>query len=358
MTRGMEMIRLLWVALLLAVSVGASAQPTCIVVKAGDADDFLKAVDAANRQNESKDAPRFYILVPDGIYDLGKRVLTTVTGHNVSIVGQSMERTVIVNAPESKDEGISKTATLRNRGTGLHLQDLTLQNALKYYESGFAGRAVCLQDKGTRTICKRVRMLSYQDTYYSDNDGAFYFEDSEIHGTVDFICGAGDVFFNRCTIVTEKRSADGKGVCVIAAPRTAGTQWGYIFESCRVKNVESAFRWARAWKDTPHCIWLRTTLETPEKLVASRFDERGMGTCRADFCEYMTMDGEGRDITPHSNVLTFTLKDESHTQETVLTRQQAKRYQLKRVFPEWRPEKALRKLQKEADRLWNEHHQK
>ena len=73
-------------------------------------------------------------------------------------------------------------------------------------------------------------MLSHQDTYYSDNeDCQFYFQDSEIHGTVDFICGAGDIWFERCKIVTEKRNLDGSGRNVIAAPRTSNTPWGYIF---------------------------------------------------------------------------------------------------------------------------------
>lgn len=339
-------------ALLLLVAMTTAAAKR-VVVKAGDAEGFLKAIETANQTNQSPDAERFYILLSDGTYDLGKRVLTTVTGHNVSIVGQSMTGTVVVNAPDIKDEGISKTATLRNMATGLHLQDLTLKNALKYYESGFAGRAVCLQDKGTRTICKRVRMLSYQDTYYSDNEEAqYYFDESEIHGTVDFICGAGDIVFNRCTFVTEKRSADGKGRCVIAAPRTSKTPWGYVFDHCTVRNIESPFQFARAWKATPHCIWLYTTLETHEKLDQNRFDPRGMGTCEADFAEYMTMDSQGHDLTPQTHVMTFTLKEVTHTQETVLTKQQAKRYSIKKIFPDWRPEKMLKKLEKEAAQQW------
>jgi pectin methylesterase-like acyl-CoA thioesterase len=70
-----------------------------------------------------------------------------------------------VNAPKVEDEGIGKTATLLNRGWNTYEQDLTLKNDLDYYHSGPAGRAVCWQDKGNRVIFKRVRMLSYQDTY-------------------------------------------------------------------------------------------------------------------------------------------------------------------------------------------------
>ena len=324
-----------------------------INVKAGDAESLLSAIEQANKQNaDSAKAKWTFIMIPDGVYDLGDRVLTTITGNRVALIGESMTGTIIMNKPAVEDEGIGKTATLRNMGCDTYLQDLTLKNALDYYATQSAGRAVCLQDKGTRTICKRVCMLSYQDTYYSDNlTGQMYMEDCEIHGTVDFICGPADVYFNRCAIVTEPRNLDGSGNNVIAAPRTKGTSWGYIFESCTVFNIKSPFVYARGWQATPHCIWLNTTLKTPEKLKTSRFDPNGMRTVQSDFKEYHTMDADGNDITPKSNVITFTLDDQKNTVETILTSEEAQKYQLKNIFPKWRPEKVLGKMAKKIEKL-------
>ena len=326
-----------WVASLVA------AQPKAIFVKAGNAQSFLDAIEQANQLNQdSAHAGRLLIFVPNGTYDLGDRVLTTLTGHNVAIIGESMNGTIIVNKPAVENEGIGKTATLRLMTSDTYLQDLTLKNALEYYKSGAAGRAVCLHDKGTRTICKRVRLLSYQDTYYSDNLRAqAYFEDSEIHGTIDFICGAGDVYFNRCNIVTEKRTPNGNGCNVIAAPRTADTPWGYVFESCTVYNRMSSFHYARGWHTHPRCAWLNTRLMSPEKLEPTRFAPKGMRTVDSEFYEYHTTDACGRDITPASNVVTFTLKDEHRSLETILTPKASRRYQLKKIFPDWRPEKKV-----------------
>jgi pectin methylesterase-like acyl-CoA thioesterase len=263
-----------------------------------------------------------------------------------------MEGTVIVNAPDVEDEGISKTATLLNQGRETYVQDLTLKNALDYYHSGAAGRAVCWQDKGDRTMMKRVRMLSYQDTYYSNNEqGRSYFEAAEIHGTIDFICGAGDVFFNHCLLVTEKRRTEGGGRDIIAAPRTSKTAWGYVFSHCTIRNDDSEFLYARGWREHPRCVWLYTTLETPEMLQPTRFEPKGMRTIQNDFYEYGTTDGEGRDITPRSNVVTFTLNGESHAVETILTEQQAAKYTLKNVFPDWQPQKNVRQLEKQGGRL-------
>jgi hypothetical protein len=338
---------------LLAVLTGFAQQ--VIVVKKGDAQSLLDAVAQANKTNADKNAQRLYILIPDGFYDLGEKVLTRITGHNIALIGQSMTGTVIQNCPDIKNEGISKTAVFQNRGTGNYLQDMTLKNALDFYAAGAAGRAVTLHDKGTQTVCNRVCLLSHQDTYYSDNDlGQFYFQDSEIHGTVDFICGDGDVWFERCRIVTEKRSADGSGRNVIAAPKTSKTPWGYIFNRCTVQNIVSDFEYARGWNGTPHCIWLYTTLLSPEKLQPTRFDWRGMRTVQNDFKEYGTTDAQGRDITPKTNVVTFEIKDEKNTVETILTRDESKQYQVKKVFTSWAPQKVIRQVEKQAKKLWKQ----
>ena len=324
------------------------------VVKKGDANDLLDVIDQVNRLNASQQAERTFILIPDGYYDLKEKTLTRILGNNVALVGQSMEGTIIRNAPDVKIEGISRTAIFQNRGTNNYFQDLTLRNDLDYYAAGEDGRAVCLQDKGTRTICNRVRMLSYQDTYYSDNELCqHYFQDSEIHGTIDFICGAGDVWFEHCLIVTEKRSPDGSGRDIIAAPRTSDTPWGYIFNHCTIKNDVSSYHLGRAWHTNPCCVWLYTTLLTPEKLLPERFDPQGMKISRCFFREYGTMDSQGHDITPKSNVVTFTLRDNTqpYVSETIMTREEAKRYTLKRIFADWEPDKELRKWEGQAKKL-------
>ena len=350
---GMKRLFVVFTCVLMAL--GCLAQRVILVEK-GSTQSLLDAISQANELNADKDAKPLYILIPDGFYDLGERVLTRITGHHIALIGQSMSGTVIQNKPDVKNEGLSKTAVIQNRGSENYFQDLTLKNALDYYAAGAAGRAATLHDKGTHTICNRVRLLSYQDTYYSDNDQCqLYFQDSEIHGTVDFICGDGDVWFERCRLVTEKRTLDGSGRNVITAPKTSKTQWGYIFNHCTVENIVSNFEYARGWSATPHSIWLHTTLLTPEKLNPTRFDSHGMRTIQNDFKEYGTIDAQGRDITPRSNVVTFTLKDEKNPVETILTDDEAKRYTIKRVFLDWNPQEVVRQTEKKAKKLLKRH---
>lgn len=333
---------------LLTVTIHAAKR--VITVKAGDADSFLQALDEANRMNADTLSERLFVFVPDGVYDLGDRVLTVVTGHNVAIVGQSMYGTIIRNKPDIKDEGISKTATILNRGVNTYVLDLTLKNDLDYYHSGAAGRAVCWQDKGNRTMFKRVRMLSYQDTYYTHSEECqHYLEDSEIHGTVDFICGAGDVFFNRCTIVTEKCKTPAHNV--IAAPRTSTTEWGFVFNGCTIRNNESPFHYGRGWHTHPRCMWLNTRLETPEKLQKDRYDPYGIRSVENEFFEFHTTDANGHDITPKSNLVTFIHDKDTNTVETIIPAEVARRYTLRNVFPNWKPDKVSKRLERKALKL-------
>ncbi len=337
---------------MMALAVASCFSKRCIQVKAGDASSLLAAIKQANDINADSLSKRLFILIPDGVYDLGDIVLTPILGHNVALVGQSTEGTVIVNAPKVENEGISKTAVLLNHGSNNYVQDLTLKNDLDYYHSGAAGRAVCWQDKGQRTMFKRVRMLSYQDTYYSNGEESqHYFEDSEIHGTVDFICGAGDVFFNRCLIVTEKRNSDGSGVNVIAAPRTSTTNWGFVFSNCTIRNDMSTFHFARGWHTRPRCTWVNTVLESPEKLEKERFEPQSIRSEDCEFGEYGTTDLQGNSLTPASNVITLKGKTGTKTVQTTLAADSASRFTVAGVFPLWRPDLLVRKLEKQCQRM-------
>lgn len=289
------------------------------IVPAGDAASLVLAINSASSEANSK------IFLPNGTYDFGEAVLTGISGNNVSIIGQSMEGVIIKNAPPTSMEGLEKADLFLNTSTGLYLQDLTLQNALDYYNAGSNGRAVTLHDKGTKTINKNVRHLSYQDTYYSHRvGGVFYFEGGEIHGTVDFMCGNGKVYFNGVTIVNEKRST---------ATMTANSEL-YVFNNCVVKNNADEYNFGRAWSDQPVCIWLNTTLEDGgAKLLASRWNPQGINVDYKIAGEYGTKNADGTDITPASNNVTFTKKNTQ--MNTILTAEQAATYTIDYVLGDW-----------------------
>ena len=288
------------------------------IVPANDAASLIIAINSASAEPDSK------IFVPNGTYDFGELTMTGISGTNVSIIGQSMENVVIKNAPAIENEGLGKADLFTNTSTGLYLQDLTLQNALDYYNAGSAGRAPTLHDQGTKTINKNIRHLSYQDTYYSHKvGGLFYFEGGELHGTVDYLCGDGKVYFNKCKIVNEKRNT---------ATISANSEL-YVFNNCVVENNADKYNFGRAWSNNPVCVYLNTTLIDPSKLLETRWNPSGINCDYSIAGEYGTKNAEGADITPASNEVTF-VKNNTKL-ETILNAEQAATYTMEYVLGDW-----------------------
>jgi len=293
------------------------------IVKAGNVEDFKAALTAANLDKTTK---RYRIFLPAGEYNLGNVYGTAVKRSQVSIIGESMEKTIIRNNPPEAGIGITATVFI-DGASDTYIQDITLKNDWPYVEKG-GGVAVCLQDKGDKTILKHVKMLSYQDTYFSDNRSMrSYLEDCEIHGTVDFICGGGDVFFNRNLLYLESRSGN-----VIAAPR-GETKYGYVFKDCIIDGAEinnNSYCLGRPWSEAPKTVFLNTTM----KVIPTSAGWTNMGPLPALFAEYNshTSDGSAIDYTKRKKIYRVNNIDTPYNGPTVLTDAQAAEYTIENVL--------------------------
>lgn len=324
------------------------------VAKAGDAQsvlDILEEIEAnlANQSNQIK------IFLPNGVYDFGKITERTLPCDNISLIGQSMDSTILVTTPDVEQEGLGVADMFYNTHNNVYFQDLTLRNALGYYKVGGAGRAAVIQDCGNRTIYKKVRMLSHQDTYYSQNNSMqSYFADCDIHGTVDFICGGGDVRFDNCAITLESRSLDGKGSRIVTAPSTT-TKFGYVFDNCKIVDLSKGngeWNFGRTWRNSPICVWLNTTLDNGavKSLIKSRWTQKGMNhTDPKIIGEYATKDEGGKNITPSTNIITS--YDGNH--ETILNASQAEEFTYDKMFTDWNPRLLSAQLTVKGVRLKN-----
>lgn len=264
--------------------------------------DMDAAIKAAN--NNDKTDHRYYIFVPDGDYQLTGNTtiswrtdpkdapkdekgnprpdmneqnnhMTDITKSNISLIGQSKEGVRIWNHPIV--EGISYTATinLTEKTNDFYAQDLTLENKFDYWgsisgqKSSGAGRAAAFCDRGNRSILKNVALMSWQDTYYSCNSAAdyrSYFENCDLAGVVDWICGNGDIWFEKCNLIVRDRTGNN-----IVAPNTElGQAWGYVFNNCTIRpetDKPTQFKgndWtlARPWNNSPACTFLNTKMYT------------------------------------------------------------------------------------------------
>lgn len=308
--------------------------------------DINEAIKAANGKAEGKiynntkaDGQRYYIFVPDGNYQLtgnttiscstdpkdapkdekGKpktdmngqnNGITEIVKSNISLIGQSKEGVRIWNHPIV--EGIGYTATInlpKLEGKTIedfYVQDLTLENKFDYWgsmseqDASGAGRAVAFWDRGNRTVMKNVSLLSWQDTYYSDNSNdnyRGYFEGCDLAGVVDWICGNGDIWFERCNLIHRDRTGNN-----ITAPSTeVGQEWGYVFNNCNIKveNEEPLkfkdqnWTLARPWNNSPACTFINTKMYTQPRKYGWTKMTAGL---KLRFHEFKSMDGYGNPI--------------------------------------------------------------
>ena len=343
------------------------------VIPSGDVNAFRAALKAAN---ENTTGARQYIFLQDGIYDYGtyhnpESGFTpygrdTIKVDNVSIIGESTDGVIIQIKPEQAS--VSRTSPIVIKGTGTYLQDLTLLNNYAY--GGNEGQAAALQDEGHHTIGKNLRLSSNQDTYYSHTDvGQLYFEDCQFEGTVDYICGNGDVFFNRCRLMCLNRKpsqGDYQGDTHIAAPYTKVEDFaqpgghGYIFQDCYVDCKARTWDFGRGWRGWPKLAFLNTTLSADaEKRIGNdqtggksidyslRVTVKGIKNSSDSFAmqfyEYNTTNEAGNVVSPESNILTFTASD-SKTYETILKANEIGRFALRSVYPDWQPDEDARQV--------------
>ena len=306
-----------------------------IIAKAGEASSLLDAIDAAN--GTSGEDP-VYIFLPNGTYDLAQTTKTNIGRSNVSIIGESMEGVIIKNRPVK--EGIGITATLFNTSENLYMQDLTLDCVAPYGtgdDTSSAERGVTLQDQGTKTICKNVYLKGLQDTYYcNNNNGQYYFEDGKIEGTVDYICGNGDAYFNKVALFNAKRT-NGNSGDVIAAPNTP-LKYGYIFNECTIDGVDGQdgqYALGRPWASDTQVIFLNTTMKIKPK--AEGWNEWSNDVAKQNsvkqFAEYNSVDANGNAIDLTGRKTSFKGVENVPT----LNETQAAAFALETVFAGWNP---------------------
>lgn len=343
-----------------------------VVGKDGNIDEAIKAANGEAEgkpyNNNKTDGHRYYIFVPDGEYKLtGNDTIsftdegpvdetgtkrpdmngknngqTHIRKPNISIIGQSKDNTIIRNHPIV--EGISYTATLcvEKNKTDFYAEDLTLENEFDYWgtmagqsSSSGAGRADVFYDRGNRSIMKNVALKSYQDTYYSNNaspDYRGYFENCDFYGVVDYICGNGNIWFEKCNLILRDRKSNN-----IAAPSTEIDQeWGYVFNECSIKPesdnmirfTDKDWTLARAWNNSPACTYLNTKMYTqPQSYGWGRSMDSNL---MLRFHEYKSIDGADNMLSLVTRSLAACVPA-AGSDDVILNDEQASGYTLRNV---------------------------
>ena len=236
------------------------------------------------------------IFLPDGTYDLGHVTLTPVNA-SISLIGQSTDGVLIVNHPLYS--GMNYAETLVLKADNIYLQDLTVRCDVSYPTSIAHGVGIAVQVQGDKSIFQHVSLQGNQDTYYSNGAATQrgWFGDGRIEGTVDYICGGGDIWFENVLLYNNARKNDD----VIIAPATRPvTRYGYVFNRCTIDGVPGqAGRWhlGRGWQHSPAGTWLNTTCVIPPSPQGYTHMNAGL---RVRFHEYDTRLADGTPLTGHN----------------------------------------------------------
>ena len=342
------MLNKIFVCAALGFAVSASAvEKKKIDFVVGVDGDFKAAMSKAASSGASE-SNHFVIFFPDGEYNIGSLTgdsnqMTTFTASNTSLVGQSADKTVLYN--KSINEGISVTATLKVSANSVYMQDITLYNKANYGNEANCGSACrhdALMTVGDKLVYKNVKLLSTQDTYYTklnnNKKGRSYWENGQIEGTVDFICGDGDVFFEGTNLVMRR-----SGGYITASQNN--TDWGYVFNNTTITVTNNSFNktfylgrsWARA-----KTVFLNTKMIAQPKAEGWGPD---MNSAPQVFGEYNSKDGNGNAVNTSQRKTYFNGgKDGSTatTLKTVWNANDAAKYTLQNVLKgsdNWDPTK-------------------
>ncbi|MDO5446372.1 MAG: pectinesterase family protein [Prevotellaceae bacterium] len=306
---------------------------------------FKEAIAAANKRTDK--SVRYRIFVKQGDYlvegDDGAKVTgysgetypsptTTVSAPNVSIIGEGMDNTQLRNQCDNwaDIESLHRAefVYLTTAANNTYVQDITFRSGHKLGD----GRCAALEDYGNKNIFKNFRMWGTQDTYYSRN-GRMYFETSALHGSVDYLCGGGDVVYNQCDLVIER---DGSVLCAPAQAR----KYGYVFIDCTVKSANPSqyknYTLGRPWgSGTPAAIYINTTMDVVAS--AAGWDEMS-GGYPLRFAEYGTKTTSGTLIDLSQRKTVF---GDGHTNNPILSAEEAKQYTVTNVLggdDDWNPQ--------------------
>lgn len=216
------------------------------------------------------------IYLSKGIY----RQKTLIEKSNVKIFGEGWETVITFDDcakkihADGKEYNTFRTYTLCVTGDNVRMENLTVENSNSAPER--VGQCVALSVHGDNFVATNLNLVSTQDTLflspfpddlvtryrgfipreqlYKEGGNVHLFQNCRICGTVDFIFGCAEAYFQGCEIVSLK---DSRGVGYVAAPaHPLAAESGFSFVNCDFVSggaENSSVYLARPWRDFGKC---------------------------------------------------------------------------------------------------------
>ena len=215
-------------AIALLTSCASVAKPDFVVAADGSGD--FRTVQAAIDAVPANSATRTTILIRKGTYP--ELLVIAAEKKNLTLRGEDRKQTIIAATNNAKLNPRRREMVSMN-ADGFHLEHLTLHNTTPKGGS----QAETIRVRANRVVLDHCDFKSFQDTLRLD--GRVYVRECYIEGDVDFIWGAGTVYFDRCDIFAVH---DG----YLVQSRNGANQLGYVFADCKIDTAPNLERFVLA----------------------------------------------------------------------------------------------------------------
>lgn len=241
------------------------------------------------------------IYLKAGVYNCKTEIKTD----GVTLVGEGCETTTLeygdyarkIHA-DGKEYNTFRTYTLCVSGEGARLENLCVSNSNT--DPKTVGQCVALSVNAKSFYAEGCKFRSTQDTIflapfpddlviryrdflpprqlYMEGKAVHLFKNCEISGTVDFIFGGSEAYFNGCRIISLD---DGRERGYIAAPsHSLAEDRGFVFAGCSLESggaAQGSVFLARPWRDFGKCVYINCSLS---RHIAPEFFDKWNDTAR------------------------------------------------------------------------------
>jgi pectinesterase len=293
------------------------------IVVAADGSGNFKTIQAALNSVPEGNKKPITIYVKNGTYH--EVVIVDATKNFIHLKGQDKEKTILsfnnhagTRAANGDTLNTWTCATAFVYGNDLTAENITIEN-----NAGFsAGQAVALRVEGNRAAFRNCRFIGFQDVLFLSGSGVKqYFRDCYIEGTTDFIFGAATAVFKNCHIHSKKNSH------VTAASTNSIIPFGFVFFNCKLtadSNVNKVSL-GRPWSPTASVTYINCWLGP--HIIPEGWNnwKNPANEATARFAEYGST-GPGANNAARVKWA------------KILTDEEVKKYTLKNILGDWKPE--------------------